>query len=83
MIYSTPNGYERRMITGGEYVLERDGQDHPITVNLHWIWEEGEPGSRGIAGGWSLDRIDAYDESKEWELTPDEETDALTFFGHP
>lgn len=37
----------------------------------------------GIRQGWSLDRIDAYDESKQWFLTPDEETDALTFFGHP
>lgn len=85
MIYSTSNYpyYERKLITGGPYTLERDGQEYELTIDLHWIWEEGEPGSRSIQGGWTLDNVEAYDETKEWELTPQEELDALQHFGHP
>lgn len=86
MIYhnDTTGGYERRLITGGPYALERAGEELDLTIDLHWLWEEGEPGSTSITGGWSLDRIQAYDEDgKEWELTPEEETDVLAYFGHP
>lgn len=85
MIYSTPHypHYERKLITGGPYTLERDGVEYELTVDLHWIWEEGEPGSSSITGGWSLDYVEAYDDAEQWDLTGQEELDAIAYFGHP
>jgi hypothetical protein len=85
MIYSIPHYpyYERKLITGGPYTLERDGVEYEITVDLHWLWEEGEPGSSSIQSGWCLDYVEAYDDADAWELTSQEELDALQHFGHP
>lgn len=69
-----------RLITGGSFTIERDSCEMDIEVDLHWIWSEGEEGSNGIPASWTLDYIEAYDESGDITLTPDEEERVISLY---
>jgi hypothetical protein len=74
-----------RQISGGLFTVYRGFPPHlaaidklTLTVDLYWHWNEGEPGSNSIGKGWTLDRIEAYDEfGDDVELTEAEEQEAI------
>lgn len=70
------------VITGGDYALIRGPETINLTVDLHWVFYGGEPGSLSICDGYCLDRIRAYDdEGSDIELNPSEEDEIINAYG--